>query len=322
MTNHESNHFTSSNWRFVIRASSFFRHWVFCHSSFTLAIAVVSVADIASGQVDGKVLPKKIEVITNSIGMKLANIPAGKFMMGSPVSEKEREAQETLHEVVIVKPFLMGAYEVTQNEFTKVMGPENHSVFRTGQGGSPEHPMEAVEWKQAADFCSRLSNLPDEKTVGRKYRLPTEAEWEYACRAGTTTPFSLGDSLSSKQANFNGKYPYGGADKGSYLRQTAKVGSYAPNAFGLHDMHGNVAEWCADWYDPNYYQDSPNENPLGPPLGATSDDFGNFYLVVRGGSWVDDARAVRSANRQRAMHRNRYQTIGFRVVCVMPTGNP
>ena len=109
MTNHESNNFTSSNWRFVIRASSFFRHWVFCHSSFTLAIAVVSVADIASGQVDGKVLPKKIDVITNSIGMKLANIPAGKFMMGSPVGEKERDSQEIPHEVVIAtsEPYLV-----------------------------------------------------------------------------------------------------------------------------------------------------------------------------------------------------------------------
>ena len=283
-----------------------------------MLIAIVGVADIASGQVDGKVLPKKIDVITNSIGMKLANIPAGKFMMGSPIGEKEREAQETLHEVVIAKSFLMGAYEVTQNEYTKVMGPENHSVFRDGRGGSPEHPMEAIEWTQAVEFCKRLSNRPEEMTAGRKYRLPTEAEWEYACRAGTTVPFSFGDSLSSKQANFNGKYPYGGADKGSYLRQSAKVGSYAPNTFGLYDMHGNVAEWCADWYDPNYYQDSPNENPLGPPLGATSDDFGNFYLVVRGGSWVDDARALRSANRQRAMHKTRYQTIGFRVVCAMP----
>ena len=140
-------------------------------------VAVVSVADIASGQLTDAQPPKKIEVITNSIGMKLASIPAGKFMMGSPVSEKEREAQETLHEVVMAKPFLMGAYEVSQKEYTTVMGPENHSVFRTGQGGSPEHPMEAVEWTQAAEFCKRLSNRPEEITAGRKYRLPTEAEW-------------------------------------------------------------------------------------------------------------------------------------------------
>lgn len=311
MTDLEMENFTTVLWRFVIRASSF-----------TWAIAFIGIANLANGQLTEARPPKKVEVITNSIGMKLVGIPAGKFMMGSPRGEVERDAQEIAHEVVISKPFLMGVFEVTQNEYTKVMGPENHSVFRDGRGGSPEHPMENIEWKQAAEFCSRLSNRPEEKSAGRKYRLPTEAEWEYACRAGTTTPFSFGDSLSSKQANFNGKYPYGGADQGPYLRQTAKVGSYPANAFGLHDMHGNVAEWCADWYDPNYYQDSPNENPLGPPLGATSDDFGNFYLVVRGGSWVDDARALRSANRQRAMHRNRYQLIGFRVVCAMPAGNP
>ena len=108
---------------------------------------------------------------------------------------------------------------------------------------------------------------------------------------------------------------FGGAEKGRYLRKTAKVGSYKPNAFGLYDMHGNVAEWCGDFYDPEYYDNSSEENPLGPPLGVVSTSFAGFYMVVRGGSWVDDARACRSAYRYRAMPATQYRLIGFRVVC-------
>ncbi len=256
----------------------------------------------------------KVKVITNSIGMKLARIPAGEFRMGSPRGEAERDAEELRHEVTLGKPFHMGVHEVTQGQFASVMGNEARPFFNSKRGGGPDHPMENLRWKEAEEFCKKLSARPEEISAGRKYRLPTEAEWEYACRAGTTTTFHFGDSLSSRQVNCNGKYPYGDAEKGSYLRRTAKVGSYKPNAFGLYDMHGNVAEWCADGYDPEYYSDSPEENPLGPPFGALSDDYDNFYLVIRGGSWLDDARACRSAYRYRAMHRNRYWTIGFRVV--------
>lgn len=255
----------------------------------------------------------QVEVITNSIGMKLARIPAGRFRMGSPSSEAEREAEETLHEVSISKPFLMGVYEVTQAEFAK-LDEKPRAFFTSERGGSPNHPMENIEWNTASEFCRKLSALPDESRAGRRYRLPTEAEWEYACRAGTSTAFHYGNSLSAKQANFNGNEPYA-ADKGPYLRKTVAVGSYEPNGFGLHDMHGNVAEWCADWYDPDYYSSSPEESPRGPPVGVLSDDYNNFYLVVRGGCWLDDARACRSAYRHRAMHRNLYRLIGFRVVC-------
>jgi formylglycine-generating enzyme required for sulfatase activity len=261
--------------------------------------------------------PRATDVLTNSIGMKLVRIPPGKFIMGSPRNEAERESDEPAHEVSITKSFHMGVYEVTQAEYAQVMGPKFRAVFTDTNRGGPNHPVENLEWNEAAAFCKTLTDLPAEKEAGRKYRLPTEAEWEYACRAGTTTPFHFGESLSAKQANFNGNHPYGSAESGPYLRRTAKVGSYAPNAFGLFDMHGNVAEWCADWYDPNYYNDSPDDDPLGPPAGALADDFGNFYLSVRGGSWIDDARACRSANRFRAMHRNRYWFIGFRVVCEM-----
>ncbi len=267
----------------------------------------------ASGEPGGRdaALPQ----VTNSIGMKLARIPAGAFKMGSPRDEAEREAEESLHEVTITRPFHMGVHEVTQAQFREVMGAEQKPFFNDGQGGGDDHPMEFVLWKDAEAFCQKLSARPDEVAAGRRYRLPTEAEWEYACRAGTTTAFHFGDSLSSGQANFNGNYPYGDAAGGPYLRRSSKVGAYEPNAFGLHDMHGNVAEWCADWYDPKAYSSSEDEDPLGPPFGADADDYGNFYLVVRGGSWLDDARACRSAYRQKAMHRNTYKWIGFRVVC-------
>jgi formylglycine-generating enzyme required for sulfatase activity len=265
------------------------------------------------------------KVITNSIGMKLALIPAGKFLMGSPATEKEREDKEVQHQVTISKPFYMGVYEVTQREYEKVLGedkPWQKSIFTKEGGGGPDHPRENLRFHQVIKFCTKLSELPAEKRAGRKYRLPTEAEWEYACRAGTKTAFHYGDALSSKQANFNGNDPYGGARKGPYLRKTAKVGSYKPNAWGLYDMHGNVAEYCSDYYDKNYYKKSPKVDPKGPAKGVLSTEYdaprgpaGEFYRVVRGGCWLDEGRGCRSAYRSKAMPQAFYRLIGFRVVC-------
>jgi formylglycine-generating enzyme required for sulfatase activity len=258
------------------------------------------------------------KVLTNSLGMKLAPIPAGKFWMGSPATEKERDAIELRHEVEITRPFYLGAYEVTQAQYEKVWpkpGQGGRAHFTAANGGGPDHPMENIRWNQAVEFCKRLSALPEEQKAGRRYRLPTEAEWEYACRAGTSTPFHHGDSLSSEQANFNGNFPYGGAAKGPYLRKTAKAGSYKPNAWGLYDMHGNVAEWCSDYYDPGYYKKSPKADPRGPAKGVLPTDYKDFYRVIRGGCWLDEARACRSAYRFRAMPHDAYRLIGFRVAC-------
>jgi formylglycine-generating enzyme required for sulfatase activity len=256
--------------------------------------------------------------------MKLAPIPAGKFLMGSPPSEAERDDVEAQHEVTITKPFLMGVHEVTQAEFAKakVPGLKRGAIFTEKRGGGPDHPVENILWKNAVDFCTLLSELPEEKKAGRRYRLPTEAEWEYACRAGTTTPFHFGKSLSAKQANFHGDFPYGGADKGPYLRRTAKVGSYEPNAWGLYDMHGNVWEWCSDYYDRDYYRGSPKEDPKGPEKGVMSTDYGDFFRVTRGGSWIDEARACRSAFRYRAMPEEPNRLVGFRVVCEVQEKSP
>jgi formylglycine-generating enzyme required for sulfatase activity len=255
------------------------------------------------------------KVLTNSIEMKLVRIPAGKFQMGSPETEAERNDNEFLHEVSITRPFYMGVYPVIQGEWRKVMGKESQSHFDARNGGGPDFPVENHKWHQMVEFCQKLTSLPEEKKAGRTYRLPTEAEWEYACRAGTKTPFTHGKSLSSKQANFNGNYPYGDAPKGPYLRRTTKVGSYEPNAWGLYDMHGNVGEWCSDYYDPNYYRDSPKTDPKGPAKGVLPTDYNDFYRVVRGGCWLDEGRACRSAFRWRAMPSDAYRLIGFRVVC-------
>jgi sulfatase modifying factor 1 len=282
----------------------------------TIGIWIVTMAIVAGPEFT---CAEESQVITNSIGMKLARIPAGTFMMGSPRSEEDRDDKEERHQVTITKPFLIGVYEVTQAQYVDVVRDladfDNRSTFK-----DENNPVENVEWKKAKVFCERLTSRPQEKAAGRNYRLPTEAEWEYACRAGTATAFHFADVLTSSEANFNGKYPVGGADNGPYLRRTATVGSYEPNAFGLYDMHGNVAEWCADWYDPEYYFDSPEEDPFGPPFGVVSTTFTNngnqnFFVVVRGGCWVDDGRACRSAYRFRAMPNTQYRLIGFRVIC-------
>jgi formylglycine-generating enzyme required for sulfatase activity len=283
----------------------------------TPATSPLAVVVMISSALCTPATAQQAQLITNSVGIKLARIPAGTFIMGSPRSEDERDKKEERHEVSITKPFYLGVYELQQSEYDVVAegGVHRKSVFK-----GENNPVDNIEWLYAKDFCKILSKLPKEKMAGRKYRLPTEAEWEYACRAGTSTAFHFGQSLSSDQANFNGKYPAGDRKEGPYLRKTAPVGSYQPNAFGLYDMHGNVAEWCADWYDPEYYFDSPDEDPLGPPFGVVDTGFSNngnenFFVAVRGGCWADDGRACRSAYRYRAQPKTSYRLIGFRVAC-------
>jgi formylglycine-generating enzyme required for sulfatase activity/serine/threonine protein kinase len=215
-------------------------------------------------------------IITNSIGMKLAYIKPGTFLMGSPRDEIERREDEEQHEVEITHPFYLGVYDVTQAQYEKVMG-KNPSDFTNLNRGGPDHPVQQVTWHDAVEFCKKLSALAEERAAARAYRLPTEAEWEYACRGGTQTAFHYGNSLSSRQANFAGHRPYGGAENGPWLRSTTPVASYKPNDFGLCDMHGNVWQWCADWYDKDYYKNSPKQDPQGPSSGSGR--------VIRGGSW-------------------------------------
>lgn len=224
--------------------------------------------------------------IINSLGMKLVLIPPGEFMMGSPESEIGHEKDESpLHKVKISKPFYMGVYEVVRGEYAKVMkgDPEfdaatKGDVSEYTRTGSVRLPVADATWDDASTFCRRLSAMTEEKRAGRRYRLPTEAEWEYACRAGTSTPFNFGSEPTHEQ--FNGAGCYGNwTPRGRGPERVLPVGTYPPNAFGLHDMHGNVAEWCQDLYDYEYYAKSPTVDPLrGPPKGATAQ-------VLRGGSF-------------------------------------
>jgi formylglycine-generating enzyme required for sulfatase activity len=173
-------------------------------------------------------------VISNSIGMKLVRIPAGRFMLGSPKDEPGRDADdEPQRPVTIAKPFYMGVYEVTQAEYEKVTG-KNPATFNKAGGGGPDHPVEVVSWNDAVAFCWKLSQLPEEKQAGRRYRLPTEAEWEYACRAGTRTAFSFGDDAAKL-----GDYAW---YEDNSRRTTQPVGRKLPNPWGLYDMHGNLGE--------------------------------------------------------------------------------
>jgi uncharacterized protein (TIGR02996 family) len=255
--------------------------------------------------------------LVNCIGMELALIPAGSFRMGSPEMEQasERPAngpagadERPQHLVAITTPFYVGVYPVTQRQYEAVMG-NNPAEFTFTNRGGPAHPVERVRWEDAQRFCERLSALPQERLAGRVYRLPTEAEWEYACRAGTGSPFWWGETASSRQANFDGAHPYGNAVPGRSLGRTSQVGSYAANPFGLYDMHGNVWEWCQDYYDPHYYVESLPRDPLGPsPRGD------NRRRSARGGSWSSFGVDCRSACRD-FWYGDNYalNNIGFRV---------
>ena len=254
-------------------------------------------------------VPPCVPVWNNSLGMPFALIPAGTFLMGSPESEEDRDDDEgPQHEVAITRPFSLGIHPITQEQYRKVMR-KSPSYFTRNKGGAANHPVEQVSWEDAVEFCRKLTARPEEKAAGRAYRLPSEAEWEYACRGGanSSSPFFFGSSLSSAQANFDGNHPYGGAARGPYLERTTPAGSYRPNAFGLFDMHGNVWEWCADWYDVNYYKQSPRQNPQGPQNGS--------HRVLRGGSWYVNGLFCRSACRYRFEPGYRGYCFGFRVVC-------
>jgi formylglycine-generating enzyme required for sulfatase activity len=250
--------------------------------------------------------------VVNSIGVPFALLPSGTFRMGSPASEAERSDDEgPQHEVTVTQPFYLGLYPITQRQYELVMG-HNPSYFQGSRGGSPDFPVENVSWHEAVEFCRKLSALPAETAAGRTYRLPTEAEWEYSCRGGQGTPFSSGLAISSRDANFNGNYPYGQASRGPYLERTSRVGAFPANPFGLYDMHGNVWEWCADYYDRHYYRNSPRSDPQGPPNGS--------LRVVRGGSCYNIGRFCRSAYRFGISPNNRDLDVGFRVV--METAKP
>jgi formylglycine-generating enzyme required for sulfatase activity len=240
-------------------------------------------------------------LITDSIGMQFVAIPAGTFTMGDANGDDD----ETPHQVTLTKSFHLGVYEVTQEQYERVMGT-NPSKFE-----GPQNPVEHVSWGNAVEFCRKLSELPAEKSAGHVYRLPTEAEWEYACRAGTTTKYSFGDSESElgdyAWYSSNSTYPksdgfWSGLFKDS--RTHHPVGEKKPNAWGLYDMHGNVFEWCQDWH--GYYPSGSVTDPTGAASGSVR--------VCRGGSWVSFSVNCRSAYRYWYSPDYRDYFLGFRVL--------
>ena len=217
------------------------------------------------------------ELYTNSLGMKFAWIPPGTFLMGSPPNEPDRLQYETQHTVTLTKGFWLGIHPVTQVQWQAVTD-DNPSRFK-----GDHLPVEKISWDDALAFCQAMGRMD-----GVPYRLPTEAEWEYACRAGTSTPFHFGAAISTDLANYD---PSGGK-KGVSRWKSTPVGSFPPNAWGLYDMHGNVMEWCQDWHGGPYFPDD-----ITNPQGAKSGEFGGGWRVLRGGDWTALPRFCRSANR-------------------------
>jgi formylglycine-generating enzyme required for sulfatase activity len=254
--------------------------------------------------------PETVLDLGNNVKMRLALIPAGKFMMGSPATELGRGSDEgPQREVTISKPFYMGAFEVTQEQYEQVMG-KNPSAFK-----GAKNPVENVSWDEAVEFCRKLS-----ARTGKKVMLPTEARWEYACRAGTTTAFHTGDALKPGQANvyipsnpgvWDTIMAWVGKSPAQKTIQMMPAGSFPPNGFGLYDMHGNVWEWCSDWHADSY-ANAKNQDPTGPDSGSGR--------VLRGGCWDDNPPHCRSAYRDGSSPDYRYRYLGFRVAVDLPAG--
>jgi formylglycine-generating enzyme required for sulfatase activity len=230
--------------------------------------------------------------VADGVEMRFVRIAPGTFVRGSPSTEPGRDRDEgPAHEVTITRAFHLGVHEVTQAQWTAVMG-SNPAVFRRGPD-APRRPVESVSWEDCQRFIARLNA----RGVGR-FRLPTEAEWEYAARAGSTTRFPWGDDPKEYIT-----HAHAWANSRSYAI-THPVGAKPPNAWGLHDLHGNVWEWCSDWYGP--YVEGPQRDPAGPVAGRER--------VFRGGSWYDFPVSLRSANRHRHVPEGRYTAVGLRLV--------
>jgi formylglycine-generating enzyme required for sulfatase activity/predicted Ser/Thr protein kinase len=256
----------------------------------------------STGQAQAQILSENI----NGIILDLAVIPARTFRMGSPSSELEREDNEGPQHTVNIGSFLIGQYAVTQAQWRAVAGLPKRQINLNSDPSSFKGynlPVENVNWFDAVEFCDRLSQF-----TGHTYRLPSEAEWEYACRAATTTPFYFGETITTDLVNYDGNYTYGSGPKGIYRQKTTVVGSFPPNAFGLYDMHGNVWEWCADPWHGNY-NSAPTDGSVWESGGNTQ------YRVLRGGSCYDDPWDCRGADRFRNGPGGRYGwAFGFRVV--------
>ncbi|WP_427159547.1 formylglycine-generating enzyme family protein [Aliinostoc sp. HNIBRCY26] len=238
-----------------------------------------------------------VENLGNGVTLEMVAIPGGAFIMGSPESEPGRSADESPQRNVTLKPFFIGKYEITQAQYQTIMG-NNPAIFK-----GENRPVEQISWDDAVEFCKKLSNI-----TGRNYRLPSEAEWEYACRAGTNTPFHFGETITAELANYDASQTYASAPQGLFRRQTTPVGSFPANAFGLYDMHGNVLEWCQDGWHDNYHG-----APVDGSVWINEND--NRIGMLRGGFLSFSPIHCRSAARYSYYRDERVNYFGFRVVC-------
>jgi formylglycine-generating enzyme required for sulfatase activity len=270
-----------------------------------LSMFLSSLVILGMIQLGCRVLAQSPKEITNSVGMKLVLIPKGSFKMGLSEYMEVLARGELQHEVTISKDYYLGVTEVTQGQYEKVIGT-NPSYFQkqvTSEEDRSLYPVEQVSWADAVEFCKTLSELPEEKKAGRVYRLPTEAQWEYACRAGSKSAYSFGESSKSL-----GDYAWFYENSNG---QTHPVGEKKANAWGLYDMQGNVWEWCSDWY--GQYPKGAVSDPVGPREGS--------FRVIRGGSYFSEAANCRSANHNRHDPSDRFHYYGFRVA-LSPSGIP
>ena len=241
-----------------------------------------------------------ITLRTKGIAIDLIGIPGGNFLMGSPESELEREGSESPQHSVKIKPFLMAQYPITQAQWWAVMN-DNPSRFSDADVTTSKKPVEQVSWHDCTLFCDKLAKL-----TRKAVRLPTEAEWEYACRGQTTAAFHFGATISTDLANYNGEDVYGGGMKGENRQQTTDVDRFSANPFGLYDLHGNIAEWCADTWHPNY-QNAPKDGSVWVS------GYAQEMRVLRGGSWLDSPGLCRSARRFKSTPDERLDNFGFRI---------
>jgi formylglycine-generating enzyme required for sulfatase activity len=303
-----NNRFTEQGLSALLKAADPTRlHWLDVHGNDLNPAAIESLLRWRSSHPPNTL---GLQRLTNALGMEFVCVPRGTFLMGSSPEERDRyDDEDPHHAVTLTRPFYLGVYQVTQRQYEQVMG-RNPSRFAHGRGGGPFHPVEQISWNDAVEFCHRLAELPSESKRGYRYRLPTEAEWEHACRAGTETPFAFGRTITAHQANFDGNFPYNGGPAGPYRNATAPVGSYRPNAFGLFDMHGNIWEWCQDWFQDDAYGAGDWIDPQGPQYGHDR--------VLRGGGWYNNAGSCRSAYRYWDQPEDSDDDMGFRVVLIPP----
>jgi formylglycine-generating enzyme required for sulfatase activity len=248
------------------------------------------------------------ESLSPGVELEMALILGGEFQMGSPEDEEYHRSNEKLH-TVTVPTFFMGCTLVTQAQWRSIATlPKIQTQLKPNLSNfkdNDNHPVEQLSWDEAIEFCLRLS-----KKTGRTYRLPSEAEWEYACRAGTTTPFHFGETIDATLANYDGNVTYGKGVGGQYRESTTPVETFPPNPWGLYDMHGNVYEWCQDDCESDY-----NQCPNDGSANLTKSQKSSSSKVLRGGSWVSLPRDCRSASRRDTSRAYLSLNVGFRVVC-------